>query len=103
MTVPSTRPLHRGRVTPLLAAAIRVRAAGRRLLAVWDAVLADHERQTTPVDPAPHPGPITRQERLWFRVQARHARAFGNPDAARIATLRVYDIDLLEHREEVPG
>jgi hypothetical protein len=31
----------------------RLAAAARRALAAWDGVIADHERQTTPVDPAP--------------------------------------------------
>lgn len=45
--------------------------------------------------------PLTRDEARWFRIQASHRTAFGNPDAARLATLAVYDIDLLEHRNEV--
>lgn len=49
-------------------------------------------------DPTRHA--ITRQEARWFAIQASHRQCFGNPEAARVATLAVFDIDLREHREE---
>lgn len=43
------------------------------------------------VDPSCHP--MTRRERRWFREQGSLAGSFGNPDAARLATLRVLGVD----------
>lgn len=46
--------------------------------------------------------PMTRDETRWYRTWDSHRPAFGNPDAARVATLAVFDIDLMEHRSEAP-
>ena len=71
-----------------------MRPATVRLAAAINAGV--HRRKT---QPGSGRHPLSADEARWYRIQASHSPAFGTPDACRVATLAVFDIDLLEHRE----